>query len=432
MLRRQLSILILIGILTTLFLFALFQNVSWRGLPQAVGLGQPEGPSEQEKLHALPDLRTGRPQDEFAAAGQGHFREPKVESNSPYPIGETKPAGSNYTRRLVVPRLSTEDTSWIDGELGDMLDSGTLTKAVYVVNDRSAPLHPPKNKGHEVVVYLSYIIDFYDDLADVNMFMHFHRYAWHNNELMNTDAALMVRHLSPERVTRDGYMNMRCHWDPGCPSWLHPGAIERNIDKPEQTLVADAWAELFPFDPIPGVLAQPCCAQFAVSGERIRALPKQRYVVLRDWIMRTELSDYMSGRVFEYVWQYIFTASSTHCPSMSACYCDGYGYCFGSPKQFDHWFELRFKQKKLKEELGVWKQKAYLIDAAKDASKDGIVAEEAVLDIPMLGRNTWLEARIAEFDEQMEALKEAAFEKGKDPKQRALEAGREWKDGDGF
>ena len=97
-------------------------------------------------------------------------------------------------------------------------------------------------------------------------------------------------------------MNLRCHWDPGCPAWLHPGAVERNYEKQEEHLLASSWAELFPHDTIPTILAQPCCAQFAVSRERIRAMPKQQYVYMRDWLLRTELTDYLSGRIFEYLW----------------------------------------------------------------------------------------------------------------------------------
>ncbi|KAK5123289.1 hypothetical protein LTR85_002719 [Meristemomyces frigidus] len=432
MLRRFLPFVIVAG-LSTLFLFTAFQNVAWRSLPQSIGLGDRYGPSEEEKANALPDLRAGRPQDEgFGKVSEGVFKEPEVESHSPYPVGETKAAGSMYTKCLVIARMSEEWTGWIDEELGDMLDDGLLSKAVYVVDDRSALLHPPMNKGHEVMVYLSYIIDFYDKLEDVNIFMHWHRFAWHNNELLDTDSALMIRHLSPERVTRDGYMNLRCHWDPGCPAWMHPGASERNLDKQEEKHIADSWAELFPLDPIPAVLAQPCCAQFAVSRDRIRALPKQRYIHLRDWLLRTELSDYMSGRVFEYIWQYIFTASPLHCPSMSACYCDGYGLCFGSPQDFDHWFELRYQLEEFKEELRLWKEQADLIEMARKGSKNGRLGGEEMLDVPQTGTDGWLEEQIEAAGQEMEGLKSKAFERGRDPRLRALEAGREWQEGDGF
>ncbi|KAK5136269.1 hypothetical protein LTR08_003876 [Meristemomyces frigidus] len=433
MLRRFVPFVVLAG-LSTFFLFTVFQRESWRRLPQSVGLGEAYGPVEDTKAKTSPGLETsGRLQDErLGQLAKGAFREPKVESNSPYSVGLTKPAGSNYTKCLVVPRLREESTNWIEEELGDMLESGLLSTAVYVVNDRSAPLHPPKNKGHEVMVYLSYIIDSYEQLADTNIFMHAHRFAWHNNELLSTDASLMVRNLSPERVARDGYMNLRCHWDPGCPLWLHPGAVTENFLKPEEWLIADSWAELFPLDPIPSVLAQPCCAQFAVSRERILATPKKRYMEMRDWILRTELSDYLSGRVFEYLWQYIFTASSVHCPSMSACYCDGYGLCFGSPQSFDYWFKLRHEYNGYEEELRIWQAQAVLIETARQRSSTGKLVGEEPLEVPEAGLNKWLMEKMARVGKEMEDLKRNAFELGRDPKQRALEAGREWGEGGGL
>lgn len=63
-----------------------------------------------------------------------------------------------------------------------------------------------RNKGHEVMVYLSYIIDHYENLSDVNVFLHSHRFTWHNNELLGNDAAEMVRRLSAERVQREGFV----------------------------------------------------------------------------------------------------------------------------------------------------------------------------------------------------------------------------------
>lgn len=58
----------------------------------------------------------------------------------------------------------------------------------------------------EVMVYLSYIIENYDKLADVNIFMHAHRLAWHNNELLDHDAVQVIARLSAERVQREGYV----------------------------------------------------------------------------------------------------------------------------------------------------------------------------------------------------------------------------------
>ena len=153
---------------------------------------------------------------------------------------------------------------------------------------------------------------------------------------------------------------------------------------------------------------------------------------MRDWVLRTELSDALSGRVFEYVWQFIFTSSPLHCPSMSACYCDGYGVCFGSAEAFDYYFELNFKREKYKDMLSVWEQQAERIELARQHSPDGRIVEEALLSVPRVGEDRWLRERIADLGEDMERRKVAALGLGRNPAQRALEAGRAWKEGDGF
>ncbi|KAK6433359.1 hypothetical protein LTR95_010463 [Oleoguttula sp. CCFEE 5521] len=422
MLRRYLPYLVIAGV-GTLLLYSTFHNARWNS-------GRPSRPTEEQIAsghNILPDLRNGRPN---TSGRHGYTKLPPWKS--PIPDGQLKPPGSNYSRTLVLARTKAENTSWVDTELSDMLSSGLLTTAIYVADDPNAPLHPPRNKGHEAMIYLSYIINHYDTLPDFSIFMHGHQFAWHNNEILDTDAAQMIRHLSPERVMRLGYMNLRCHWEPGCPAWLHPGVRERLSWKQEEHLIADSWAQIFPKDPIPAILAQPCCAQFAVSRERILATPKQRYVYLRDWLLRTELSDYLSGRVFEYIWQYVFTSSPSHCPSMSECYCDGYGFCFGSPEAFDYWFELQYNLNEAKNELQLWWKKADMIEEVKLRSPTGKVAQEADLDIPRVGRDEELEEEIKKIWAEMQRRKSAAYELGRNPAQRALEAGRTWRDGDGF
>jgi hypothetical protein len=77
--------------------------------------------------------------------------------------------------------------------------------------------------------------------------------------------------------------------------------------KEEQYLTSDLWRQLHGNDPIPKALSQPCCAQFAVSGDRIRARPLADYQHYRQWLIDTPLADEFSGRMLEYNWQYIFT-----------------------------------------------------------------------------------------------------------------------------
>ena len=386
-------------------------------MPQVVGLGDlvPD-----EELLRDDDQRGGSYPSSNEKLG---FSTPD-QFASPYVPGFAKPPGSNYTRNLVVAKTKEEEVGWLDTE-----DIGDVTQMIYVVDDRHAPLHPPMNKGHEVMVYLTYCIDHYDDLPDVSIFMHSHQYAWHENDLLGYNAAEMVKRLSSERVQREGYMNLRCHWTPGCPDWMHPGTLEEDPYKQEEAEMAHAWAELFPERPIPSVLAQPCCAQFALSAQRIRAVPRERYIYYREWLIRTKLEDKISGRIWEYIWQVVFTGQSVFCPNQWSCYCDGYGVCFESEGAFDYWFELKHKRREMETELREWKEKAEILE---EYLKQGRRIEGAEIDIPPVGRNLDLEREIDRLGEIMEDGKQKALRRGEDPEVRAKSAGRTWSDGDGY
>lgn len=313
----------------------------------------------------------------------------------------------NITRTLVIARLAEEDAGWVGQFLGD---GNLLTLAIYTVDDPNADLTVPKNKGHEVMVYLTYLIDHYHNLSDVTIFMHSHQMAWHNNDLMDSNAVEIVRRLNSQKVMRDGYMNLRCHLDPGCPDHIHPVLDKESSDDtlniPEAVVIGKVWLELFPDATAPPpVLSQPCCAQFAVSRDTIQAIPLSQYVFYRDWLLQTPLTDNLSGRVWEYVWQYIFAGVGEFCPVESVCYCDGYGICFEGEAEYQQWFELRSKLRALQDKL----------------DNGGSESNEAQVKI-----------EIGHLALDLQNRKNKAFERGKDPRIRALVAGRPWKEGDGF
>jgi hypothetical protein len=124
-------------------------------------------------------------------------------ASMPFRPGIVKPVGQHYTKMLVIPRTKDEDVSWIGENFGG---NKYVQSSVYFVDDSSAELHVPRNKGHEAMAYFSYIIENYDNLSDVNIFMHAHRFAWHNNELLYYDAVQIVSRLSSERVQREGFV----------------------------------------------------------------------------------------------------------------------------------------------------------------------------------------------------------------------------------
>ena len=159
---------------------------------------------------------------------------------------------------------------WIEEQLGS---EPLLETAVYTVDAPTSPYIVPQNKGHEVMPYLTYIITRYCDLPGVTFFIHAHAVTWHNNDLLGSSAAQIVRALSPPKVVRDGYFNLRCHQEPGCPHHIYPFKEDNDaVNKPEIDIFRRSWEELFPGEEVPKVVSQPCCAQLALSRERIRAL----------------------------------------------------------------------------------------------------------------------------------------------------------------
>ncbi|KAL2156282.1 hypothetical protein VTH82DRAFT_1027 [Thermothelomyces myriococcoides] len=208
---------------------------------------------------------------------------------------------------VVVASISTEDTKWVHRFLPGW------ARSVYIVDDPSAKLTVPENKGREAMVYLSHIIDNYDTLAETTIFIHASRFAWHNDN-PDYDVLPMLRNLKLDYVQASGYVNLRCVQVLGCPVEIRPhadeaSAWERSIGaarsgRPLTTkeIYKQAFLELMPGMPVPDKIGVSCCSQFAVSRDAILSRPRDDYVRWRDWLLETPLADDLSGRVFEYLW----------------------------------------------------------------------------------------------------------------------------------
>jgi hypothetical protein len=248
------------------------------------------------------------------------------------------------------------------------------------------------------------------------MFMHAHRHAWHNNMLMGLDAAEIVKRLNHERVARMGYMNVRCHHDPGCPDWIHmdrPGGDFDFFHKPEEIYWRkEIWEEIHPGAPIPPSISGICCAQFAVSRQRIREVPIERFKHYRKWLLTTGMDDQFSGRVFEYIWHYIFTGHEILCPAMNTCYCDGYGYCFGGRQKFAEYFEKQDARN------AKWNLLEPFNKQEEEAKKEGQEPGFSDADKKTIGD---LRSEIGMLDREMDELRDAAKKRGDDPHARKEE-----------
>lgn len=205
--------------------------------------------------------------------------------------------------------------------------------AIYTVDNPDAELHT-RNKGHEASVYLTYIVDNYENLPDVTVFIHSHQLHKHGTKRatriyqgIDYDNFESIRALKLDHVEKVGFANLRCLNIPGCPNEIQPFRPEKDRDplRPQEPAMVDAWKQLFLIDEVPHVLAAPCCAQFAVSKSQIKARGKDEYERYLDWLYNTPLDDATSGRVFEYLWHVIFGKPHVFCPEEEQCYADQYG-----------------------------------------------------------------------------------------------------------
>ncbi|KAL5119627.1 hypothetical protein ACEQ8H_002473 [Pleosporales sp. CAS-2024a] len=237
-------------------------------------------------------------------------------------LDETAQRSKTRRTAVVVASQASENATWLDDFFPQW------EKKIYRVDDASAALTVPKNKGRESMVYLTYIIDNYDALPDNVLFLHPTRYQWHNDD-PDYDGLPMLRRFQLPYLEEQGYVNIRCAWTLGCPAEIKPLAEEGEHREAVHAGgdYKHAFQQLFPGTEVPTEVGVSCCAQFAATREKIRERKKSDYVKYRQWIMDTELADSISGRVLEYSWHMIFGKPPVHCPSAKECYCKTFGLC---------------------------------------------------------------------------------------------------------
>lgn len=141
------------------------------------------------------------------------------------------------------------------------------------------------------------------------IFQHANRYQWHNDDPLY-DGERMLSRLKIPFVKAQGYVNLRCVWTLGCPDEIRPlkefdessSDTDASGEKRAGAYYKPAFEQLFPGVAVPETIGASCCAQFAVTAERIRERPLSDYESYRQWLLETPLSDHISGRIMEYLW----------------------------------------------------------------------------------------------------------------------------------
>ncbi|KAG9696238.1 hypothetical protein KCU95_g4436, partial [Aureobasidium melanogenum] len=222
------------------------------------------------------------------------------------PIRTSTSSLNSLDQIVVMGKTNSEDTSWVE-------KLPTWQNAVYSVDNDTWPLHTSRNKGREANVYLTYIIENYEKLPSTIAFVHPHEdgnpRAWHTD----ADGYSNVKSLASLEtgfVQRNGYANLRCIANPGCPDGTRPfHDYHDEEDRRAEHAIAHVWKEIFGNNDVP----------------EVRKRPLEFYVGALKWLHETPLDDDTSGRVFEHLWHIIFGQDPVYCPDLDQCYHDVYG-----------------------------------------------------------------------------------------------------------
>jgi hypothetical protein len=248
----------------------------------------------------------------------------QFEPPTPIPSPNTKTnASASADRALIVARVEHEDVGWIEYDFPDW------ERSVQSIGRNFAKLRfyeygsQKIDKGRIANAYLSYIIVNYYRLPSTLVFL-------------NTDAldiadlaALKGTNLDLlENTVKDsGYTNLRCMARSGCRREYMPNREPPDEFRTLEVAISTFWGELFNATAIPDIISSPCCAQFAVSGDKVRERAVEEYLRYWKWLNKTTLNDDTAGLFFEYIWHILFGKEPEYCLEMGACGCEAYGRC---------------------------------------------------------------------------------------------------------
>lgn len=301
--KRIESVVVALFILFGWFLFDAYFNGTQEGSrePSIIQVPWQQEAIDAEKEHIMEIVHGG-------------MKDRSSTLSTPRLTAISTPSPSPPDRVIVMARTPKDDTRWVQ-ELSEW-QSALYDIDVETPHSQSTldpltdnTLRTLRNKGREGNAYLAYIVQHYDNLPSTIAFLHPHKDgypgAWHtdNNEHSNV---VSLRTLNIDFVQRNGYANLRCINDPGCPQEVMPFRDPPEDHRVAEIAMPEAWPALFNNTDVPQILATPCCAQFAVSNKQVWERSLDEYKKYYRWLMETPLPDDTSGRVLEYLWHVFF------------------------------------------------------------------------------------------------------------------------------
>lgn len=200
----------------------------------------------------------------------------------------------NNSYPLVVSAHYQEDISWIQ--------SIKYPAVVYSKTNENLNFIP-FNKVQEVPAYLKYIIDNYDCLPMYSIFVHGHLDSQHQYASISSTINSLKFIGNIINLNR--------------PDWVgRVSKIEDDFGKndyPKYKWLSDNWSDIFANHlKLPDSLTFYSCAQFAIRRDCILKHPIKFWERLYDWCQFNSLDNFISSRIFEYTWYYIFSGENLY------------------------------------------------------------------------------------------------------------------------
>ena len=215
------------------------------------------------------------------------------------------------------------------------------TTLIYPEINPVLPLRIIPNRGSESISYITAIIDHYDDLPDIMLFMHGHRFSWHTLLAQDWTLRRLATHppTDPSFTSTNGYHALGCleRWRNDI-SQLFPTEIDANWNSNNgprwhESLAArfvQAWSEHLGEAyqlPLPEYVRVPTAASFAASKQAILRRPKAFYEDMREWLLKTNIENKWLGIVMEFQVGIMIANTSHFSVSQERCLCDLYSVC---------------------------------------------------------------------------------------------------------
>jgi hypothetical protein len=192
----------------------------------------------------------------------------------------------NQSNVKIISSHYEEDLSWINFVKYEVIVYSKTIKNKNFINF---------NKVQEAPAYLKYIIDNYESLPEYTIFVHGHLYSEHQKDKNIID---IINNISFD----DDIINLnRSDWE---------NSITIGEDKWDKkySWLSENWQDIFgTYLDLPLKMTFHSSAQFAVNKKCIIQYPIEFWKKLFNWCENTNLDNYVSSRIFEYSWYYIFS-----------------------------------------------------------------------------------------------------------------------------